>query len=567
MSNQPEKDEALFEALKKAKKRRRRKIILTVTAAVLVLAVILTVVVVHLQRQVNERFNAMQLEVLSYQARRGTISTTVAGSGVLSEVDAEQLTVPAGVEIGEVLVEADDLVAQGDVLATVDLSSVMQAMSDLQAELDSLDEQIGEAKDDEVSDSVTAGVSGRVKLLYAQEETDVAACMAENGALAVLSLDGHMALDLETDVLTAGDEVTVLRADGSALTGTVDRVTKGTAVILVTDDGPEDQESVTVTDADGNTLGTASLYIHAPLRVTGFAGTVSAVRVGLNSRVYDTTRLFTLKNTGYSANYDVLLRQREEKEETLLTLLSLYRDGAVLAPFSGMVSSVEYDEDTGTGAAASASSAASSYFSAAASAGAASTGTTAGETGDTSLLTLYPNEQVQVTIAIDETDILSLEVGQAADVTVSSVSEEVYAGTVTEISTSANTATGVTQYAAVVTVPKAPGMLTGMTADVDIKIEGVENAILIPVDALHQTSAISYVYTSYDAETGQYGGMVEVVSGLEGGNYVEIISGLNEGDTVYYTESEDIFSFFANMSGMNGMGGSGFRGGGMGGRG
>lgn len=562
MSKQPERDEALFDVLKKNKKKRRRKIILTVIAVVLVLAVILTVVVLSLQRQVNERFAAMQLDVLSYQASRGTISTTVAGTGVLSAVDLEQITVPAGVEIDEVLVETDDLVSQGDVLATVDLSSVMSAMSDLQAELDELDQQIGEAKGDEVSSLITAGVSGRVKILYAEVDTDVAACMAQHGALAVLSLDGYMAFDLETEALSAGDEVTVQRENGEALTGTVERVSRGIATVLITDNGPENAETVTALDEEGDALGSAVLYIHNPLRITGFAGTVSAVRVSLNGKVSDSTRLFSLKNTGYSANYDSLLRQRSEKEDTLLELLAIYRDGAILAPFSGMVSSVEYGEEAAN---TQSSASVSSYFSGAAAAAPADT------TDGTALLTLHPNAKMEVSISIDETDILSLEIGQEAEVTVSSVSEEVFIGTVTQINTTASISTGVTQYSAVVTIPKTAGMLPGMTAEVDVKIKGVENAILIPVDALHQTSAISYVYTSYDEETGQYGDMVEVVSGLEGGNYVEIISGLSEGDTVYYTESQDFFSFFSGMGMGGAYGGGGFNGGfgggpGMGGR-
>ena len=113
-------------------------------------------------------------------------------------------------------------------------------------------------------------------------------------------------------------------------------------------------------------------------------------------------------------------------------------------------------------------------------------------------------------------------------------------------------------------------MLAGMSASVDVKIQGVEDAILIPVDALHQTSAIYYVYTSYDAETESYGGMVEVTVGMQNSKYVVIESGLNVGDTVYYTESASFNNFFGMMGGMSGMGSfpggssGGFPGGGSG---
>ena len=138
MSKEAQWDDALFEALGKNKKKRRRKIIRTVVIVVVVLAVILVAAMSILRRQVKERFASSDLEIQSYEASRGTISTTVSGSGSLAEVDLEQLEIPTGVEIQEVLAERNDTVEEGDVLATVEMASVMSAMSDLQAELDEL---------------------------------------------------------------------------------------------------------------------------------------------------------------------------------------------------------------------------------------------------------------------------------------------------------------------------------------------------------------------------------------------------------------------------------------------
>ena len=122
----------------------------------------------------------------------------------------------------------------------------------------------------------------------------------------------------------------------------------------------------------------------------------------------------------------------------------------------------------------------------------------------------------------------------------------------------ADTSTGVTQYSAEVTLDKAYGMLPGMTADVDIKIQGVENALIIPIEALHQTRDTYFVYTTYDPETKQYGGMREVTIGMQNDTQVEILSGLTQGERIYYTEApQSIFEAFMGMSdGMpSGMGG------------
>lgn len=527
MSEENQRSEALFDTLNKKKKKRKRRVLYTVLIVIAVIIAALVILVLSLRHKVEQQFASAAAEVQSYTVQTGTINTVVTGSGILTQEELEQLAVPAGVEITEVLVESGDTVKQGDLLATVDMATVMTALSGAQEQLDDLDSDIADAKGDTVSSYIRSGVSGRVKILYAKPDMDVSACMAEYGALAVLSLDGYMAVDLETEQLNKGDTVTVVRSDGKEIRGTVDSVLGGKATVLVTDNGPEYDEEVTVLTEDGTNLGSGQLYIHNPLAVTGYAGTVSSVSTSENAQVYNGTTLFRLKDTGFSANYDALLRSRSDLEETLMDLLTIYRDGAVLSPMDGTVSSVEYDEDTAI---------------------------LTGET-ETNLLTLYPDRTMSVTISVDETDILALELGQEAEVVVSSVSDEVFLGTVTDIDKTAATSTGVTLYSAVITLDKRNGMLPGMTADVDVKIQGVENAMIIPVDALHQTSTISYVYTSFDEETQRYGGMAEVTTGMRSDNYVEILSGLNVGDTVYYTKS-DTFDFRAMFGSMGNMGGS-----------
>lgn len=141
-----QKDDALFEALGKSKKKKRRKIIITVVAIVLVLAIIAIVGVNALQRSVRERFAASSGEVLSHEVSTGTISTVVSGSGTLTDVDLEAITVPDGVEVTEVLINTNDAITQGDVLATVDMTSVVNVMADIQAEIEALDEQISELR-------------------------------------------------------------------------------------------------------------------------------------------------------------------------------------------------------------------------------------------------------------------------------------------------------------------------------------------------------------------------------------------------------------------------------------
>ena len=513
-SDMPElqRDDALFETLGKNKKRKKRRIIITVVSIVVILAIIAVVSVSFLQRRVREQFASSQGEVLSYEVTTGSISTVVSGSGSLTDVDLESITVPEGVEITEVLVKRNQTIKAGDILATVDMASVISAMADLQVQIEELDEQISDAEDDSASTRIKAGVTGRVKAIFGEKDADVTDVMYEHGALALISLDGYMAVDIETEALAVGDSVTVKLSDEKEVDGTVDSVLDGKATVLVTDNGPKYEEAVVVLNSEGAELGTGNLYIHSALRVTGYSGIISYVNVSENAKVYSSSVLFNLKDTGYSANYNSLLRERAELEETLLELLTIQRDGAVLAQMDGSVYSVDYSDEA-----------------------------------TTAVTTLSADEKMSVTISVDESDILSLELGQTVTVTVKSVSEdETFAGTLTEINrTSSSSGT----YSAVIEVEKVEGMLSGMTASVSVRIEGVDDAILIPIEALHKTSDGAYVYTSYNEEYQEYGGKVDVVTGLENSTYVEIKSGLSVGDTVYYTEQESGFGGFGNMPG------------------
>ena len=544
MENTNERDEVLFDQLKKAKRRKRRRVMITVAVLLLLAFAGVAGAVVYLRNRVRTQFASATAEVKSYQAATGRISSSVCGSGSLSYMDLEDIAIPAGVSVEEMLISAGDTLAAGDAIARVDVNSVMTAMADTQSKLEDLDDQLSDAKKDSVSSYVTVSVPGRVKCVYAQVGDSVMDVMMEHGALAILSLDGLMTLTIDAD-LEAGQTVTVQSGEAS-YPGTVESSISGRSVVNLTDNGPGYGEQATVLDETGKVLGTGTLDIRSPLAVTGYAGTVSWVTAKENQQVYSGGYLFSLKDTQYTANYDALLRTRSQTQQTMDTLVGLLRDGCVTAPFDGIVTSAwdltaenaVYSDD-GT---------------------------------EITLVTMAPDEQVSVSVAVDETDILSLELGQSAEVTVSSIGEDIYPGTVTEISKIGTSMSGVTQYTAVVTLDKAPQMLAGMTASVDIQIQGIDDVVLIPVDALHRTRDTAYVYTSYDEELKEYGGMVEVVEGTSNSSFVEIVSGLKPGDTVYYTEKADVSTGFAMMpmgdmfggSSGSSRGGSGTnRGGGM----
>ena len=537
-----ERDKELFDALRREKKRKKTRRIIIVAVIVAALALAIFFGVRAAKNKVNEAIGSMNSTAVVSEATvmTGSISTTVSGSGMLSDSDTTQIVLPKGVKLEKILVKAGETVKKGDDLATVDISSVMSAMSDTQAELDKLDEQLRTAANETVSSTITSGVNGRVKIVYAQKDDDVAACMTENSALCVISLDGYMALDIDAGSLTAGDAVTAV-VDGKTYKATVEKVQDGKAVILVPDNGPAYGATAEVQSADGTKLGEGTLYIHDPLRITGYAGVISRVNVAENQQVYANSTLFTLTDTAYTANYESILKTRREKEEDLLALINMYSAGAVTAPFDGSVSSIDYSDKTTSGTDTSITSYDTTYSYS----GTTDTAdTTTDANGETKVLTLSSDTSMKLTVSVDETEILSVENGQQAQITVSSIGSDVFSGVVTAVERSAKSDYGVTNYSVEITLSKDPRMLSGMTATALIRIEGVDNALLIPESAVRQTRDSAYVYTTYDAETGTLGGETAVITGLTGGGMVEITEGLTEGQTVYYYESTDYYYYY-----------------------
>lgn len=190
-------DDQLVVMHRKARERKKRKLMITLIVVLVVVIGSVTLGVTMLRRKVNAQINSSEgNEVQSAVVSVGSISTTVSGSGTLTAEDVEELEVLNSLEIVDYYVEAGDQVEKGDLIATVTNSSLLTAMSEKQEELDTLDEELEEASTDEVSESITASVDGRVKKIYVESGDDVATAMYENGALMLLSLDGYVETEI-----------------------------------------------------------------------------------------------------------------------------------------------------------------------------------------------------------------------------------------------------------------------------------------------------------------------------------------------------------------------------------
>lgn len=279
-------------------------------------------------------------KVLSAVPEENTISTVLSGGGTLSPQEGTAQSLPQALELETYYVKNGQTVSEGDPIAQVDLVAVKAAISELQEVIDTLDAAIA-SESSKTNDSVIrSGTAGRVKKIYAREGTAAADTVYESGALLLLSLDGLMAVDLEARA-EVGQRVTVTLSDGTALEGTVESVSDGTATVTLSDETAPLDDSVSVTAEDGEALGTGNLYIHSRLRVAGAYGTVSKISVKENQQVSAGSTLLTLKDTGHTAEYARLLNRRTELEDQMESLVRLSKDGILHADCGGIVSGVD----------------------------------------------------------------------------------------------------------------------------------------------------------------------------------------------------------------------------------
>ena len=326
--------------MKKAKNAQRKKYILWACLAVLVALL----AVMPLMAKTTEVAEGPQASILSGTAETGSVTSVIRGGGNLEAKDQETITLPSGVKITEFLVTNGDLVTEGTPLAAVDRVTLMEAIVQVQDTLEHIQSDMLDAKDDTISSYIRATAGGRIKKLYGQPGETVQEVMLRDGALAVLSLDGLMAVTLERDTkLTNGDTVCVLFDDDTEVEGRVESNLNGTLVITVEDEGYPMGEPVTVTTNEGTRVGRGELQPHNAWLATGFAGTITTVMQKEESTVYDGAKLYMLTDTDYTAELERLAREHREYEELMQEMILMYENGAILAPCDGIVSGIDIE--------------------------------------------------------------------------------------------------------------------------------------------------------------------------------------------------------------------------------
>ena len=288
--------------------------------------------------------SGVQASILSATAEYRDVDMEIVGGGQLASEASVRIQIPAEVKLKEYLVGNGDTVSEGDPIAAGDRVSVMTAITGVQETLDYLSEEIADTSSDTVLDTVKALAAGTVKVVYAKTGESAVDVMLAHGALAVLSLDDIMAVQLEADAsLNPGDTVSVTVGDGEPVDGRFKSNLSSVLTVTFDDDDYTVGADVTLRTEDGQQLGTGALYIYSPWNAAAYSGTVSDILVEEGASVYVGQTLLKLEDPGCSAEYQQLIDQRHEYEALMQELFTMYKTQTITAPCDGIVTGVDTD--------------------------------------------------------------------------------------------------------------------------------------------------------------------------------------------------------------------------------
>jgi RND family efflux transporter MFP subunit len=154
--------------------------------------------------------------------------------------------------------------------------------------------------------------------------------------------------------------------------------------------------------------------------------------------------------------------------------------------------------------------------------------------GTTKFITMANLGEPYLEVLLDETDLENVAIGYPVTITFDALPSQTFSGKVVSINPSLSNAFNVTAIQTTVQVDTASlhegqTLPIGLSATVEVISAQAQNALLVPVEALHELSAGNYaVFVMKNGSPT----LTTVQVGLKDYTYAEIKSGLNEGDVI-----------------------------------
>lgn len=460
------------------------------------------------------------------------ITNVYSASGTLSAANA--YTVKPLVK-GEVLTadfEVGDTVEKGDVLYTIDSSDVISGVEKAALNLNQAQRSYDDAVDAQYIRTDIGGTVASFKVRVGDVVTagqEVAAIRDDTTLL--LSLE-FPAADAANFTVGQGAEV-LLDSTFEAIGGTVqsvsgaDTLSSGnllvrTVTIAVKNTGNlTAAQAATATINGVSALSSARFSYQREQTVTAQQnGIVSALCVKEGAQVSADTALIQLSGdnlTKQVQNASDSLRSAELSAEDTQKQVDDY---TITAPISGTIISknVKVGDTVGTSA-----------------------------SSVETMCVIYDMSYLEMTLNVDELEILSIKEGQEATITADAIPNQTFRGVVTSVSKSGTTTGGTTTYPVTIRIDEMGDLLPGMNATAEIVTESAEDTLSVPNEAVVRGSYVLVTKDSPsaanadDSMTAPEGYVyVKVTTGVSDDDYIAVTSGLQAGDTVAYNSALNV---------------------------
>ena len=492
---------------------------------------------------------------------RRDITNTFSGSGTISA--ANTYTVKSLVK-GTVLTadfEVGDTIEKGTVLYTIDSSDVATSVEKAQLALEQAQRSYDDTADAQYIRSVIGGTVASIKVKagdYVTAGQEIATVRDDSSLLLTLEFP---AADASGFAVGQAAEV-ILNGTFETLSGTVqavagtDTISSGNLLVRTVTIAVKNNGSLTTAQAASAIInGVSALasarfdYQHQQTVTATTSGTVAAVCVKEGTAIEANTAIVQLSGTELSRQVqsaaDSLLNAQLSMSDTQKQM----ENYTITSPISGTViqKNVKAGDTVGTD-------------------------TTASET----LCTIYDLSYLEMTLNVDELEILSIKEGQTVTITADAISDRTFTGVVTSVSAAGTTTGGTTTYPVTIRIDDTGDLLPGMNATAEIEVSSASNALAVPNGSVVRGNYVLVTKDSPSAAnavqdmTAPDGYVyVKITTGTSDDDYIEVASGLQEGDTIAYdadaAEKQNASDSMEFMVGPGGSGGPGRGNGGPGG--
>lgn len=463
---------------RKKKRGRAGKVIRKTVKIVVMLVLAVGAGLFGLKAYIGKQAEENQGESYSRAAvTRGAMEETVYGTGTTAARNQTHVLAGADGTLTDLRVSVGDEVKAGDILAVLTNADLDDEITDLEFDLWELDDTILDTGTGSKVTAVEAPAAGRVMAVYAGVGDDALAVFRREGALAVISTDGRMKVELSGVDADAGvalnDKLVVTSEDFTAEGTVVDLTRQGTSLTLtIQDDSLPMGETVSVATTDGVALGTGTLAVNKPMAVSSYGGTIESVRTEVGRTVKRGDTLFKLTDSPITLKLENLRLQRETASKSLEDAKERRENLIVLAPCDGTIATLDVSEGDEIASGAL-------------------------------MCSILEGEDMNLTIAVDELDVVEVTVGQKVKITVDALSDAEMDGEVYKIAPVGSNSGGVTTYDVELTFDAAgSGVRSGMNATGEITVASAEDTLYVPVETLMTIGDDKYLMVeSSDGQT------------------------------------------------------------------